>query len=66
MIQLARFVKPFIDSPAPNPDSLNPAELLGLARLAKRFRALGPENMVRKIKMLTMSATDFLGEWFES
>ena len=66
MQKLARFVKPIIDKPAPDPTSLKPSELLNILDFAKPFRSLGPRDLHRMIKMMSMSAVDFLEEWFES
>jgi phytoene dehydrogenase-like protein len=65
MAELGRLVKPMIDGPAPNPVSLNPAELLRLAKFGKRLRGQGEEWLIGNVKMMTMSAVDFLSEWFE-
>ena len=64
--QLCRFAKQVIDEPAPDPGSLSPKELLGLLRLGKRFSDLGDDHQALQVKLLTMSAVDFLDEWFES
>ena len=66
MSYLSRFVKPIIDSPAPDPTSLRPRELGRILRLGRDFRRLGPENMLLKLKLFSMSAVDFLDRWFES
>jgi phytoene dehydrogenase-like protein len=66
MQRLAFLVKRLIDSPAPDPTSLNPTELIRLLRLGKHMREFGPESMYLQMKMLTMSAVDFLDMWFES
>ncbi|MBI3300091.1 MAG: NAD(P)/FAD-dependent oxidoreductase [Elusimicrobia bacterium] len=66
MMQMARFAKPLIDSPAPAPESLNPLELLDILQVGERFKNLGKDNQTRLVKMMTMSAADFLDEWFES
>ncbi len=66
MGRLAAFVKPIIDSPAPQPTSKNPLEILELLRLGKRFRDLPDELFDQKLGLLTMSAVDFLEAWFES
>jgi len=64
--QIARFVKHVIDRPAFDPTSLAPTDLLDLARLGHELLELGADNVVRKLKLLTMSAADYLDEWFES
>ncbi len=66
MTKLSYFVRGLIDSPAPDPASLDPKELIKLLRLSKRFRSLGPDLMHLKMQLLTMSALDFLDCWFES
>ena len=66
MSQLSRFVKPLIDSAAPDPTSLRPKELAKLLGLGKSFRDLGRDHMLLKLKLFSMSAVDFLDEWFES
>jgi len=66
MTKMSSFVKALIDSPAPDPTSLRPAELMKLLRLGRGFRDLGPEVMHLHAKLLTMSALDFLDLWFES
>ena len=66
MSLVSRFVKRIIDERAFEPLSLRPSELANLARLGGAFRSLGPELMAAKLKLLTMSAADYLDEWFES
>jgi phytoene dehydrogenase-like protein len=66
MAELGRLVKPLIDAPAPDPASRSPFELLRLARLARHLRGQGEEWLVGNLKMMTMSAVDFLAEHFES
>jgi len=66
MSVLSRFVKPLIDAPAPDPGSLRPRELARILSLGKAFRELGRDHMLLKLKLFTMSAADFLDQWFES
>ncbi|MEE8424559.1 MAG: NAD(P)/FAD-dependent oxidoreductase [Elusimicrobiota bacterium] len=66
MAMLSKFVKPIIDEPAFDPASLGPTDLMQMLSMGRRFRGLGKRNMVRLIKMMSMSAVDFLDEWFES
>ena len=66
MSQLARFVQPLVDAPAPRPASLNPLELLDMLRIARRYRDLDDELRGGLMKLMTMSAVDLLDEWFES
>lgn len=66
MGKMARFVKDIIDNPAPEPASLNPAELMGLLKLGKHFTSEGVDFLNLHAKLITMSAADFLDMWFES
>jgi phytoene dehydrogenase-like protein len=47
MHMMARAVKPLLGSLPPDPASLKPRDLLGLARLASHVRGLGPEQSTR-------------------
>jgi phytoene dehydrogenase-like protein len=66
MTKLARFVKPILSMVPPHPDSLKPADLFKMLDLGQRFQALGEKLMADKYKLFTMSATEFLEEWFET
>jgi phytoene dehydrogenase-like protein len=64
--QMARAIKPLLAMAPPNPTSLSFSELMGMKRLAEHFRSLGPGRFHMLHKLLTMSAADFLDEWFET
>jgi phytoene dehydrogenase-like protein len=66
MHQMARAIKPILAMAPPDPASRDPRELFALARLARHFTRLGPQQFYALHKLLTMSSADFLGEWFES
>jgi phytoene dehydrogenase-like protein len=66
MYQMARAVKPFIGMTPPDPASLAPGDLIGMARLATQLRGLGRERFHALHKLLTMSSADYLDEWFET
>ena len=63
---LARAVKPILGMVPPDPASLAPGDLAGMWQLARYFRGLGPERFHTLHKLLTMSAADYLDEWFET
>ena len=66
MAGMARFVKPILDMTPPDPASRRPGDLLKLLSLVKRFRGLPPADRRIFVQLMTMSAADFLGQWFES
>ncbi|MHB8756266.1 MAG: phytoene desaturase family protein [Candidatus Acidiferrales bacterium] len=66
MLQMCRFVKPLLGMVPPDPTSLNPAGLKKLMFLARRFQALAAEDKYNLVQLMTMSAADFLDQWFET
>ncbi len=66
MVEMARFVKPILNMTPPDPMSLNPRELMKLLFLGKRFRALADVDRYNQVQLMTMSAADFLDQWFET
>ncbi|MDO8666471.1 MAG: NAD(P)/FAD-dependent oxidoreductase, partial [Gemmatimonadales bacterium] len=66
MHHMAMAVKPILGMVPPDPTSLSPGDLLGLLRLGGHFRSLGAEKFHALHKLMTMSAADFLDEWFET
>ena len=66
MTRMGQFAKDIIDHPAPDIGSLKLADLRGTIQMARQLRRLGPELMHLNLKLLTLSATDFLDLWFES
>jgi phytoene dehydrogenase-like protein len=66
MYHLAFAVKPILDIIPPNPTSLSPKDLLSLLKLSKHFRGLPSEQFYALCRLMTMSAADYLDEWFET
>jgi phytoene dehydrogenase-like protein len=66
MIEMGRFAKPILALTPPDPTSLDPRGLLELLTIGKRFRAMRPHDRINQIQLLTMSAVDFLDQWFET
>jgi len=66
MSKMGLFAKPIIDAPAPDPKSLNPREIIDLLRLGRHFTNAPADELELRLKLMTMSAVDFLDEWFES
>jgi phytoene dehydrogenase-like protein len=66
MVQMCRFVKPILGMIPPDPASLDPRDLKKLAFLGKRFQSLPAEDKYNLVQLMTMSAADFLDQWFET
>ena len=66
MTLMAKLAKEIIDHPAPDITSTKISELKSMLRLGKTFKNLGPELFNLNVKLLTMSAVEFLDLWFES
>ena len=66
MVEMARFVKPILNMTPPDPAVADPRELLKLLFLAQRFRALPDADRYNQLQLMTMSAVDFLDQWFET
>ena len=64
--EIVRFIKPVLEVVPPDPGSLNPRQWLPLAPLARAFRDLPGELQVAFLQLMTMSAADFLEQWFEN
>ena len=66
MVEMGRFVKPILGMTPPDPTSLNVKGLMNLLFLGRRFQRLSPEDKYNQVQLMTMSAVDFLDQWFET
>jgi phytoene dehydrogenase-like protein len=66
MVDMARFVKPILNMTPPDPMTLDPRELMKLIFLGRRFHALADVDRYNQVQLMTMSAVDFLDQWFET
>ncbi|HEX9223299.1 MAG TPA: NAD(P)/FAD-dependent oxidoreductase [Candidatus Acidoferrales bacterium] len=66
MVAMCRFVKPILAMTPPDPTTLDPRDLKRLMVLGRRFRALASEEKYNLVQLMTMSAADFLDQWFET
>jgi len=66
MIDMAHFVKPIMNMTPPDPASLNPKGLLELLGMGRRFQKLSGDDKYNQVQLMTMSAVDFLDQWFET
>src|SRR6516164_6596099 len=66
MVEMAHFVKPIMNMTPPDPASLNPKGLLELMTMGRRFQKLSADDKYNQVQLMTMSAVDFLDQWFET
>src|ERR1041384_8336012 len=66
MIEMAHFVKPIMSMTPPDPTTLDPKGWKNLAFLGRRFQKLSENDKYNQVQLMTMSAVDFLDQWFET
>src|SRR3974390_1777725 len=66
MQAMCRFVKPILSMVPPDPTTLNPRDLMKLVFLGRRFQGMTSEDKYNQVQLMTMSAIDFLDQWFET
>jgi phytoene dehydrogenase-like protein len=66
MADMARFIKPILSVVPPDPGAFNPFDWMPVVGLAKTFRDLPERLQSTFVQLMTMSATDFLRQWFET
>src|SRR5437879_3321514 len=66
MAGMARVIKPIRPIVRPAPGRISPMEWRPLTGLAKDFKDLPQKLQTTFIQLMTMSAADFLDQWFET
>ena len=66
MVEMARFVKPILEMTPPDPARLGIRGTKDLLFLLRRFQRLPYRDRYNQIQLMTMSAVDFLDQWFET
>ena len=66
MVEMGRFVKPILEMTPADPTSRDLKGLLDLLRIGRRFQKLPPADQYNQVQLMTMSAIDFLDQWFET
>jgi phytoene dehydrogenase-like protein len=66
MVEMARFIKPILGIVPADPTEMDPRPLMPLAGLARRFQQLDERQQAVFVQLMTMSAADFLDQWFET
>ncbi len=66
VMRQCKFIKPLLMRAPPDPASFAPRDLMELVYLGQRFHRMGEARMLDTVRFYTMSAADFLDEYFES
>jgi phytoene dehydrogenase-like protein len=66
MVEMARFIKPILGIVPGDPTDRDPRPLLPLVGLARSFGRLAERQQAVFVQLMTMSAADFLDQWFET
>jgi phytoene dehydrogenase-like protein len=66
MTRMAKFIAPMLMMTPPDLHSLEPSNVRRLLALYRHFKGHGRQELHTFIELMTMSAADFLDEWFES
>jgi len=66
MVEMAKFIKPILGIVPPDLTGRDPREFLPLAGLGRSFGRLPERQQAVFIQLMTMSAADFLDQWFET
>jgi phytoene dehydrogenase-like protein len=66
MVEMARFIKPILSIVPPDLTGMDPRQLTPLTGLLRAFQKLPEKQGAVFVQLMTMSATDFLRQWFET
>ncbi|WNC68845.1 NAD(P)/FAD-dependent oxidoreductase [Thalassotalea nanhaiensis] len=66
LLRYAKLIRHFLLRTPADPSSLKPRDLKELLHMGKKFGELGEEQIYEFMRFLTMSAADFLDEYFEN
>src|SRR3989454_9902102 len=66
MVRMAKFAKPLLSMTPPDPTRLTLGGIKKLFFLWRQFQSLPSEDKYNQVQLMTMSAIDFLDQWFET
>ena len=66
VIRQCKFIKPLLMREPPDPTSFKPRDIREVLYLGGHFQRLGEQRMYDTLRFWTLSAADFLDEYFES
>ena len=66
LVEMGRFAKPMLGMEPPDPTALDVRGFGQLVSTLRRFRRLSYDDQYAQLQLMTMSAIDFLDQWFET
>jgi phytoene dehydrogenase-like protein len=66
MVEMARFIKPILSIVPPDLSGMDPRHFAPLSGLLRAFQKLPEKQQAVFVQLMTMSAADFLRQWFET
>ena len=66
LVEMGRFAKPMLGMEPPDPTALDVRGFTQLVSTLRRFRRLSYDDQYAQLQLMTMSAIDFLDQWFET
>jgi phytoene dehydrogenase-like protein len=66
MVEMAKFIKPILGIVPPDLTGFDPRQFSPLTGLLRAFQKLPEKQQAVFVQLMTMSATDFLRQWFET
>ncbi len=66
MVEMAKFIKPILSLVPPDMSGLDPRHFGPLTGILRAFQKLPEKQQAVFVQLMTMSATDFLRQWFET
>jgi phytoene dehydrogenase-like protein len=66
MVEMAKFIKPILGIVPPDPTGRDPRGFLPVGSLLRDFQRLPERQQAVFVQLMTMSAADFLDQWFEA
>jgi phytoene dehydrogenase-like protein len=66
MVDMARFIKPILSMVPPDMAKNDPRQFMPLGGLLRSFQRLSERQQAVFVQLMTMSASEFLDQWFET
>ncbi len=66
MVKISKFVKPILEMTPPRANEIHLSEMKDMHGMKTRFQGLGADQKTQLLKIMTMSASEYLDQWFET